>query len=131
MDIKKNMTPRLLAVASFVEQNSTVADVGTDHAYIPVWLVKNGIATTTILGLVPSISLTYALNKLCKIKNNILKSIVFIFTFYVLTYLMTIIYRDGSFIDSFYIHLKEIVNAIPNILESITKHANIEWVEGE
>lgn len=88
-------------------------------------------ATTIVLGILPSISLAYSLNKLCKIKNNILKGVLFIVVFYVLTYLMTIIYRDGSFIDSFYEHLKGIINAIPDILESITKHADIERVEGE
>lgn len=48
MDINKFMTPRLLAIASFAEQNSTVADIGTDHAYIPIWLVKNGIAKSAL-----------------------------------------------------------------------------------
>lgn len=48
MDINKFMTPRLFAVSSFVGNGSTVADVGTDHAYIPVWLVKNGIAKSAI-----------------------------------------------------------------------------------
>lgn len=43
MDILKFMTPRLLAASKFVKPGSRVADVGTDHAYIPIWLVKNGI----------------------------------------------------------------------------------------
>ena len=35
------MTPRLLTVAEMVSNSDTVADVGTDHAYVPVYLVKN------------------------------------------------------------------------------------------
>ena len=43
MNIEKMMTPRLFAAASFVKKDSHVADVGTDHAYIPIWLVKRNI----------------------------------------------------------------------------------------
>lgn len=48
MNIEKMMTPRLFAAASFVKHNSSVADVGTDHAYIPIWLVKQGICPFAI-----------------------------------------------------------------------------------
>lgn len=48
MDISKYMTPRLLAASKFVKPGSRVADIGTDHAYIPIWLVKNGISTHAI-----------------------------------------------------------------------------------
>ena len=48
MNIEKMMTPRLFAAASFVKTNSNVADVGTDHAYIPIWLVKQGICPFAI-----------------------------------------------------------------------------------
>ena len=48
MKIDKFMTPRLLAVASFVEQGSRVADIGTDHAYIPIWLVEHGISKSAL-----------------------------------------------------------------------------------
>ncbi len=44
MDIEKYMTPRLLAVANFVKKGSKVADVGTDHAYIPIWLTVHGVS---------------------------------------------------------------------------------------
>ena len=37
------MTPRLMSAAGFVSCGATVVDVGTDHAYIPIWLVKNGV----------------------------------------------------------------------------------------
>ncbi len=38
------LSARLAAVASFVEPGSRVADVGTDHGYIPIYLVRTGIA---------------------------------------------------------------------------------------
>lgn len=39
---------RLLLCASFVRRGSTFADIGTDHAYLPVWLCKNGIVPHAI-----------------------------------------------------------------------------------
>lgn len=38
------LPPRLQAVAALVRKDSFVADVGTDHAYLPIWLVENQIA---------------------------------------------------------------------------------------
>lgn len=34
---------RLEAIGRLVPRYATVADIGTDHAYLPVWLIKNGI----------------------------------------------------------------------------------------
>lgn len=42
------LTPRLSSVASFVKKGSTVADVGTDHGFIPVYLIQNGISPFAI-----------------------------------------------------------------------------------
>ena len=39
-----SLSKRLNAVASLVELGSSVADVGTDHGYIPVYLVENKIS---------------------------------------------------------------------------------------
>ncbi|WP_053957547.1 tRNA (adenine(22)-N(1))-methyltransferase [Inediibacterium massiliense] len=42
------LTNRLLAITKFVKKGSSVADVGTDHGYIPVYLVKNHISKEVI-----------------------------------------------------------------------------------
>lgn len=38
------LSSRLQEIASFVPPGSAVADIGTDHGYIPVWLAQKGIA---------------------------------------------------------------------------------------
>jgi tRNA (adenine22-N1)-methyltransferase len=38
-----NLRPRLLSVAKFVPKGSVIADIGTDHAYLPIALVENKI----------------------------------------------------------------------------------------
>lgn len=37
------LTPRLRSVADLVPKGAKFADVGTDHAYLPVWLLQRGI----------------------------------------------------------------------------------------
>ena len=42
------LTPRLALIASLVPHGTIVADIGTDHAYIPMFLVNSGIASYAI-----------------------------------------------------------------------------------
>ncbi|MGM0500979.1 MAG: tRNA (adenine(22)-N(1))-methyltransferase [Bacillota bacterium] len=35
-----NLSPRLKKIVSFIDLPTTVADIGTDHAYIPIYLAK-------------------------------------------------------------------------------------------
>jgi tRNA (adenine22-N1)-methyltransferase len=37
------LSKRLSQIVSYISAGSRVADVGTDHGYIPIWLVENGI----------------------------------------------------------------------------------------
>lgn len=39
---------RLLTIIDFVPKNSIVVDIGTDHGYIPVYLIKNNISKKVI-----------------------------------------------------------------------------------
>ena len=42
------LRPRLRMVAELVPPGSTVADIGTDHAWLPVYLVQQGISARVI-----------------------------------------------------------------------------------
>lgn len=43
-----NLSPRLLEIAKMVDKDSIVADIGTDHGYIPVYLIENQISKKVI-----------------------------------------------------------------------------------
>ena len=42
------LTPRLQCIADMVPEGVRIADIGTDHAYIPIYLIKKGIASYAI-----------------------------------------------------------------------------------
>ena len=43
-----NMSDRLVKIASKVDKGSRVADVGTDHGYVPIYLALNGVAESAV-----------------------------------------------------------------------------------
>lgn len=43
-----NLSNRLMLCGSFVRSGKRVADIGTDHGYLPVWLVLNGKAPSAV-----------------------------------------------------------------------------------
>lgn len=48
MEIEKMITPRFRKILELIPNCNTVADIGTDHAYIPVYLVNKGVAKKAI-----------------------------------------------------------------------------------
>src|SRR5690606_8847224 len=44
------LSTRLETVASFVEAGAVVADIGSDHAYLPCYLVHNGTVHKAVAG---------------------------------------------------------------------------------
>lgn len=42
------LTPRLRAIAELVPHGAAFADIGTDHAYLPAWLLLNGVICRAI-----------------------------------------------------------------------------------
>ncbi len=42
------ITPRLMGAVGFIRHNSVVADVGTDHAYLPIYLCLKGITERAV-----------------------------------------------------------------------------------
>lgn len=48
MDKLFSLDSRLMTCASFVPNGARLADIGTDHAYLPVWLIKNNIVSYAI-----------------------------------------------------------------------------------
>ncbi len=47
-DIDLFLTPRLKMVADAVPESRVVCDIGTDHAYVPIYLIKNKICRSCI-----------------------------------------------------------------------------------
>ena len=42
------LSPRLQMVADFVPPCAYAADIGTDHGYLPIWLLQNGVIRSAI-----------------------------------------------------------------------------------
>lgn len=60
--MKVNLSKRLACIASYISPGSRVADVGTDHGYIPAWLIQNGICERVIASDIKSGPLQTAVN---------------------------------------------------------------------
>lgn len=48
--MKIQLSKRLETVASFVIQDAIVADIGSDHAYLPTYLVQQGVVQKAVAG---------------------------------------------------------------------------------
>ena len=46
--MKIKLSPRLEAIAGCVDGTSSMADIGTDHGYLPVYLVENAMTASAI-----------------------------------------------------------------------------------
>ncbi|MBE7021826.1 MAG: SAM-dependent methyltransferase [Ruminococcaceae bacterium] len=66
MSIESVMTPRLLAISHSVPDGGSLADIGTDHAYIPIYLCQKGRIDTALAMDVRSGPLSRAEENICR-----------------------------------------------------------------
>ena len=67
------LTDRLLKIASLVSDGKKIADIGTDHGYIPVYLLKEGKVPFAVLADVNKGPLDNAHKEV--IQNNLLDKV--------------------------------------------------------
>jgi len=67
---------RLKALADYIDKKSAVADIGTDHGYLPVYLAQTGLAGRIIASDISAGSLESALRS--AVRYNVAESIEFI-----------------------------------------------------
>ncbi len=63
---------RLLLCASMVRRSSRAADIGTDHAYLPIYLVQNGLVSSVIASDVREKPLKTAARNIRRFKSDII-----------------------------------------------------------
>lgn len=61
-----HLSDRLQAVADFVPKNSIVADIGSDHAYLPIYLAETNVISSGIAGEVAQGPLNNAIHEITK-----------------------------------------------------------------
>ncbi|MDQ0175214.1 tRNA (adenine(22)-N(1))-methyltransferase [Bacillus chungangensis] len=64
----EHLSKRLACVASFVPKGSVLADIGSDHAYLPCFLVKAGMIQAAIAGEVAKGPYTSAYNEVRRLQ---------------------------------------------------------------
>ena len=57
---------RIEAIASLVDNDALVVDIGTDHAYLPIYLYENDITKNIVASDISSNALLFAKNNLEK-----------------------------------------------------------------
>lgn len=57
------LSQRMLKIVNFVETGTKILDVGTDHGYIPIYLVENGISKNVIASDISKKSLEKTIRK--------------------------------------------------------------------
>lgn len=62
---------RLLAIASFIEKNDSVLDLGCDHGYLAIYLKKNNLCKNVIASDISSNALDIAKNNIKKYQVDI------------------------------------------------------------
>ena len=62
---------RLLAIASFIEKNDSVLDLGCDHGYLAIYLKKNNLCKNVIASDISSNALDIANNNIKKYQVDI------------------------------------------------------------
>ena len=73
MEHKLKLSERLNAIADYIEPGASVADIGTDHGHLPVYLAQNGLASSIIASDISAGSLEAALKSASKygVKDSI------------------------------------------------------------
>ncbi len=67
------LSKRLTAVVEFVRHGSVLADIGTDHAYLPIYAVENGISRRAVAADINKKPLASAVNN---IENHSLSDLI-------------------------------------------------------